>query len=77
MTFKLSVLELQVMGMDVPLLKESEHVLVDTVIPDKESRMLPEASRGLVVPKMIVQYVLTTPIALSWQLTTRDCRGDS
>ena len=64
-TFRLSVLEVQVIGISVPFMNDSEQVLVETVIPDSESRMLPEANKGLVVPNVTVQYVLTTPMALS------------
>ena len=63
--------------MDVPLLWVREQVLVETVMPERDNLMLPVARRGLVVPKMMVQYVLTTPIALSWQVTISDCKGDS
>ena len=42
-------------GIAVPLLKDKEQVLVDTVIPDKDNLIFPVARRGLVVPKIIVQ----------------------
>ena len=65
MTFKLSVDEVHVIGIDVPLDIAKLHVLVDTVIPDNDNLILPDANNGLVVPNIIVQYVFTTPIALS------------
>jgi len=40
-------------------------VLVETVMPERDSRMFPDARSGLEVPNNIVQYVLTTPTALS------------
>ena len=52
-------------------------MLVETVIPLSTSLTLPSAKRGLDVPNYTVQKVLTTPRALSSQLTTRDWRGDS